>query len=82
MKYWELKARPVASCLATKYERERLQRCSITVRMKASQMGRNNRNKMMRMVMPLLKSNFGHICKIGGFNFGEPMEIPQPEGME
>jgi hypothetical protein len=47
--------------------------------MEAGRMGRNNRNKMLRMVMPKLKAKFGHLCPIGGFGAGEPVKMTDAE---
>jgi hypothetical protein len=37
-------------------------------------MGKINRNRIHRLVLPELRKQFGYLCRIGGYTCGEPIE--------
>ncbi len=75
MKTFQLTARPLPSCLAYPWEAELLKGKEVTVQLQCGTMGKVNRNKLLRLVMPELRRQFGHLCRIGGFTSGEPMQV-------
>lgn len=75
---YKLSAKPLPSCLAYPWEAERLKDKSATVQMACGSMGKVNRNRIHRLVMPELQKQFGHLCPIGGYTSGEPMPIEGP----
>lgn len=75
MKRFTLTAWPVPSCLAWPWEADLLQGKSVTVELVCSSMGKINRNRIHRLVLPELRKQFGHICRIGGYRCGVIMGI-------
>jgi hypothetical protein len=75
MKTFILTARPLPSCLAYPWEADLLKGKSVAVQLACGTMGKINRNKIHRLVMPELQKQFGHLCRIGGYTCGEPVEL-------
>jgi hypothetical protein len=80
MKTFTLTARPVPSCLAYRWEADLLKGKSVTVQLVCGTMGKINRNRMHRLVLPELRKQFGHLCRIGGYVCGEPTELAKQAG--
>ena len=75
MKTYTLTARPLPSCLAYPWEADLLKGKSVTVQLVCGTMGKINRNRIQRLVMPELRKQFGHLCRIGGYTCGELIEV-------
>ena len=75
MKTFTLTARPLSSCLAYPWEADLLKGKSVTVQLTCGTMGKINRHRIHRLVMPELQKQFGHLCRIGGYMCGEPTEL-------
>ncbi len=66
-------AKPLPSVLATPSRAAFLKDASATIEFHCSQMGRNNRRRMLRLVMHEIRHRFSHVCEIGGCSFREPV---------
>ena len=75
MKTYRLTAKPLPSCLAYPWEADLLEGKLVTVELTCGTMGKINRNRIHRLVMPELQKQFGHLCRIGGYTCGEPIEL-------
>ena len=75
MKTFMLTAKPSPSCLAYPREADLLKGKSVTVQLTCSSMGKINRNRIHRLVMPELERQFGHLCPLGGYTCSEPIEV-------
>ena len=80
MKTYTLTARPVPSCLAYRWEADLLKGKSVTVQLVCGTMGKINRNRIHGLVLPELRKQFGHLCRIGGYACGEPTELAKQAG--
>jgi hypothetical protein len=47
---------------------------SVTVELVCGSMGKTNRNRIHRLVLPELRKQFGPQCRIGGYMCGKPIE--------
>jgi len=72
---YTLTAKPLPSCLALPWEADLLKGKSVTVQLTCGMMGKINRDRIFRLVMPELQKQFGHLCRIGGYTCGEPTEL-------
>jgi hypothetical protein len=72
---YTLTAKPLPSCLAFPWEADLLKGKSVTVELTCETLGKINRNRIHRLVMPELRKQFGHLCRIGGYTCGEPIEL-------